>query len=272
MEGVSRLHAEATDPEERRFEEDRVRSPHHPPRCGWRRCRGPTGSSAAPTRAPLFLKLAWHCAARAGDLGTLLKKDVHISALSESSPTASVSITIRYGKGARFRGPYAIGTRLQREDAALLLKLVRSRGPTQRLFAGVTSLCDQTQRVVRYAGSAPERSRRRRPATHAGAGPAAERRILHRQALGAHRSTGGDAVPAVPDGARAGREKGPDHAHGGGHGPLCDCAGAAEAQRLRRHRQRVLPEPPVRVHDGPLLYRARAGGVLLHRRPGEPRG
>ncbi|KAG5480639.1 hypothetical protein LSCM1_06343 [Leishmania martiniquensis] len=121
-------------------------------------------------------------------------------------------------------------------------------------------------------GLAPERSRRRRPATHAGAGPAAERRILHRQALGARGATGRDAVPAVPDGARAGREKGPDHAHGGGHGPLCDCAGAAEAQRLRRHRQRVLPEPPVRVHDGPLLYRARAGGVLLHRRPGEPRG
>ncbi|KAG5472330.1 hypothetical protein LSCM1_03729 [Leishmania martiniquensis] len=57
------------------------------------------------------------------------------------------SITIRYGKGERFRGPYAIGTRLQREDAALLLKLVKSRGPTQRLFADVTSLRDQLRRV-----------------------------------------------------------------------------------------------------------------------------
>ncbi|KAG5480617.1 hypothetical protein LSCM1_06321 [Leishmania martiniquensis] len=105
-------------------------------------------------RAALFLKLAWHCAARAGDLGTLLTKDVHISTLSESSPTVSVSITIRYGKGARFRGPYAIGTRLQREDAALLLKLVRSRGPTQRLFADVTSLRDQLRAALRRVNPA----------------------------------------------------------------------------------------------------------------------
>ncbi|KAG5473905.1 hypothetical protein LSCM1_04540 [Leishmania martiniquensis] len=105
-------------------------------------------------RAALFLKLAWHCAARAGDLGTLLTRDVHISALSESSPTASVSITIRYGKGARFRGPYAIGTRLQREDAALLLKLVRSRGPTQRLLADVTSLRDQARAALRRVNPA----------------------------------------------------------------------------------------------------------------------
>lgn len=101
--------------------------------------------------AALYLRLTWHCAARAGDTGSILTRDVHISELSETSPTALVSITIRYGKGAKFRGPYAVGTRLQRADAALLLKLVHSRRPTQRLFADVKALRDQVRVAIRKA-------------------------------------------------------------------------------------------------------------------------
>ncbi|KAG5483673.1 hypothetical protein LSCM4_04822 [Leishmania orientalis] len=84
----------------------------------------------------------------------------------------------------------------------------------------------------------PSRPRRGRPATTEDAGPAAERRVTHREAVGAREAPGGEVVPAVPDGARAGAEERAGHAHRCRHGSLRYREGAAEAQRARRHRQK----------------------------------
>ncbi|KAK7199136.1 Phage integrase family [Novymonas esmeraldas] len=75
----------------------------------------------------------WACAARTGDIGHLLVRDVH---LGEAIPPAAVrlQLTIRRGKGARFRGPYPIPTVLPREEASILQGFLGQRAPNSHLF------------------------------------------------------------------------------------------------------------------------------------------
>jgi integrase len=98
--------------------------------------------------ARLYLGMMWSFAARAADIGSLAAGDVTLGA-ERSDGTTDVSLTIRRGKGAKFRGPYPIASRLRREDASELRKILAARHPRQRLFANATSMRNLVRAALR---------------------------------------------------------------------------------------------------------------------------
>ncbi|KPA85309.1 TATE DNA Transposon [Leptomonas pyrrhocoris] len=109
--------------------------------------------------ASLFLEMMWAFAARAGDLRTLQCRDVRFTG-EEPPPFVDggvtiwpdrygVVLTMRRGKGARFRGPYSVPSTLPRESALILAHLLRSRRPTQHLFARPTEITDTIRTALR---------------------------------------------------------------------------------------------------------------------------
>jgi hypothetical protein len=71
-----------------------------------------------------------------GDIGQLKARDVSFNPLEdEAAPTVRVSLSVRRGKGARFRGPHTLASHLLRADASDLQQLVAGRGPSQLLFS-----------------------------------------------------------------------------------------------------------------------------------------
>lgn len=98
----------------------------------------------------LYLGMMWAFAARAGDIGQLRASDIHFNPTEDAAaPTVRVSLTVRRGKGARFRGPYTLASRLLRGDASLLQQLVTRRGPRQLLFSPLGPLKDTVRAALR---------------------------------------------------------------------------------------------------------------------------
>ncbi|KPA73100.1 TATE DNA transposon [Leptomonas pyrrhocoris] len=98
----------------------------------------------------LYLGMMWAFAARAGDIGQLKARDVHFNpTTNEAEPTIRVSLTVRRGKGARFRGPYTLASRLLRADASVLQQLLATRGPGQLLFSPLGPLKDTVRAALR---------------------------------------------------------------------------------------------------------------------------
>eukprot|EP00796_Vickermania_ingenoplastis_P000606 gene606-biopygen501 len=96
----------------------------------------------------------WACAARPGDIDQLRARDVHIGE-SLSPGTVRFQLTIRRGKGARFRGPYVIPSVLSRQDASLLQGLLsRLATPDSRLFTDPTGVRIAVRRAIQSANSA----------------------------------------------------------------------------------------------------------------------
>lgn len=83
--------------------------------------------------AQALLVMMWACAGRAGDATQLMVKGVHFA---EGIPPDSIrmQLTVRRGKGARFRGPYTIPTVLSRSDAMLVQSILAERPVTGRMF------------------------------------------------------------------------------------------------------------------------------------------
>eukprot|EP00796_Vickermania_ingenoplastis_P012665 gene12665-biopygen9305 len=104
--------------------------------------------------AQVFLAIMWACAARPGDIDQLRARDVHIGE-SLSPGTVRFQLTIRRGKGARFRGPYVIPSVLSRQDASLLQGLLsRLATPDSRLFTDPTGVRIAVRRAIQSANSA----------------------------------------------------------------------------------------------------------------------
>ncbi|ORC90002.1 TATE DNA Transposon [Trypanosoma theileri] len=99
--------------------------------------------------AALYLMMMWCCAARAGDIATLLKKDVRVEQTTESDSLTDLTMTIRYGKGAHFRGPYPVATILPRKDASVLQQVLNDRLRKQRLFPDAKALRDRVLQALR---------------------------------------------------------------------------------------------------------------------------
>lgn len=118
--------------------------------------------------AALFLALMWKFAARGVDISTLRCKDVTLFQTTQSRPTTQdngeeeegarshhpvvvdvstfnthisdsggvpVTLTIRMGKGAKSRGPYAVPSMLTRELYGMLQQLLARKRPSEVLFA-----------------------------------------------------------------------------------------------------------------------------------------
>ncbi|ORC91165.1 TATE DNA Transposon [Trypanosoma theileri] len=100
-------------------------------------------------QAALFLMMMWCSAARAGDIGSLHAEDVRVERVTEGKNMARLTMTMRYGKGARFRGPYPVGAMLPREDASVLQHLLSQRLPHQRLFQDVTAIRNKVRQALR---------------------------------------------------------------------------------------------------------------------------
>lgn len=96
----------------------------------------------------LFLTMMWMFAARAGDISRLRVGDVDFRDPDKDGnvPTA---LTIRIGKGAKFRGPYTVASILPRKAASMLLKLMAQKTKRQRIFDEVEALRSKTLRAVR---------------------------------------------------------------------------------------------------------------------------
>ncbi|CAD2221579.1 hypothetical protein, conserved [Angomonas deanei] len=95
----------------------------------------------------LYLRLMWCTAARAGDLDKLKIRDVwfQTGATRDAQTTTllspqlgsdmiPISVTMKRGKGAYFRGTYIIHTAIPREDADPLHQLMTHRRTNQLLF------------------------------------------------------------------------------------------------------------------------------------------
>ncbi|ORC90012.1 TATE DNA Transposon [Trypanosoma theileri] len=100
--------------------------------------------------AALFLMMMWCSAARAGDIGSLHAADVRVEPVTGGAKNmARLTMTMRYGKGARFRGTYPVGAVIPREDASFLRHLLCQRLPHQRLFQDVTELRNRVRQALR---------------------------------------------------------------------------------------------------------------------------
>lgn len=98
----------------------------------------------------LYLGMMWAFAARAGDIGQLKASDVHLTPpTNDSDPTVRVSLTVRRGKGARFRGPYTLASHLLRSDASVLQQLMQHRRTHQLLFSPLGPLKDKVRAALR---------------------------------------------------------------------------------------------------------------------------
>lgn len=102
----------------------------------------------------LYLGMMWSFAARAGDIGQLKARDIHFTPPADSSdPTVRVSLTVRRGKGARFRGPYTLASHLLRADASVLQQLMEHRRENQLLFSPLGPVKDKVRAALRLHNS-----------------------------------------------------------------------------------------------------------------------
>ncbi|KPA73093.1 TATE DNA Transposon [Leptomonas pyrrhocoris] len=102
----------------------------------------------------LFLSMMWAFAARAGDIGQLRVSDVHLNpSQADEAPSGRLSLTVRRGKGARFRGPYTLASHLHREDLSVLQPLMLQRGPQQLLFAPLGPIKDSVRAALRFVNA-----------------------------------------------------------------------------------------------------------------------
>lgn len=85
-------------------------------------------------RADLFLQLMWLSAARSGDITTLQCRDVSMSAAPTPAGEHTVTLAMRRGKGARFRGPYEVTVQLGKAESALLWSLLQNRPRRGKVF------------------------------------------------------------------------------------------------------------------------------------------
>lgn len=110
--------------------------------------------SRSPTTA-LYLMLMWCTAARAVDIERLKVKDVAITSVATRMPVAEVDVDFRRaaeelstevtyitvqmkrGKGAHFRGPYTVFTAIPRNEASILSQMLATRRPSVRLFPDI---------------------------------------------------------------------------------------------------------------------------------------
>ncbi|KAK7199015.1 Phage integrase family [Novymonas esmeraldas] len=113
--------------------------------------------------ASLFLEMMWAFAARAGDIRSLQCRDVRFTTEEPLLPPTTTSqtgerhwpshygvvLTMRRGKGARFRGPYAVPSTLPLTHAVELARLLRERGRRQRVFARPTEISDLVRAALR---------------------------------------------------------------------------------------------------------------------------
>lgn len=106
-------------------------------------------------RAALYLAMLWSLAARAGDLDTLLTRDVVIKeprmkdGSSGNSPLCALTVTMRHGKGARHRGPYPVMAVISRDDATALQKELSRRHPRQPVFLNPEDIREAVRAALR---------------------------------------------------------------------------------------------------------------------------
>ncbi|PHR97649.1 MAG: hypothetical protein COA68_12315, partial [Oceanobacter sp.] len=82
----------------------------------------------------LFLMLMWSLAARASDIAGMNAEDVNLS------EPDNLAVTIRRGKGAKFRGPYPAASTLERDLFVRVQELLASRRKGERLFFNLAGL------------------------------------------------------------------------------------------------------------------------------------
>lgn len=100
------------------------------------------------TRAWLFLTLLWRFAARGGDIAGLNAQDVTLGDTARSGHV-KITLTIRRGKGARFRGPYPSPSVLTPPEASQLQHLLAPLMPTDRLFPDASRLSNRCRGAIK---------------------------------------------------------------------------------------------------------------------------
>jgi integrase len=98
-------------------------------------------------RAELFLAMLWAFAARAGDIGGLNGEDVQMEDLN--SATVKIAITIRRGKGARFRGPYVSASVMDKDMARELQRAILASPKDRRIFPDATKLRQKVRSAIK---------------------------------------------------------------------------------------------------------------------------
>lgn len=81
--------------------------------------------------------MMWAFSARAIDIATVRANDVASVKLMPDK-YAKVTLTIRRGKGTKFRGTYGTSSTLTKQMGSLLIKILSDRRPNLLLFANVS--------------------------------------------------------------------------------------------------------------------------------------
>lgn len=89
--------------------------------------------------AALFLAMMWTFSARATDIATLRANDV-VNMKVMPDKYVKVTLTIRRGKGTKFRGTYGTSSTLTKQKGSLLVKILSNRRLNLLLFANVNEL------------------------------------------------------------------------------------------------------------------------------------
>ena len=99
--------------------------------------------------ADLYLGMMWAFAARAGDISTLHPRDVEMNSATREDGNVGVTLTMRRGKGARFRGKYLTSSTLSKQDACLLHKLMCQAPQNRPLFQNPDELREEIRAALK---------------------------------------------------------------------------------------------------------------------------
>eukprot|EP00796_Vickermania_ingenoplastis_P007808 gene7808-biopygen5237 len=97
--------------------------------------------------AELYLTMLWMFAARPADITRLRVRSIAFSE-PDANRNIPTQITIREGKGAKFRGPYPVASVLLPQQATVLQHLMQDKLGSQLIFKNAAEVREQTLRVV----------------------------------------------------------------------------------------------------------------------------
>eukprot|EP00796_Vickermania_ingenoplastis_P011276 gene11276-biopygen7754 len=91
--------------------------------------------------------MLWMFAARPADITRLRVRSIAFSE-PDANRNIPTQITIREGKGAKFRGPYPVASVLLPQQATVLQHLMQDKLGSQLIFKNAAEVREQTLRVV----------------------------------------------------------------------------------------------------------------------------
>ncbi len=108
----------------------------------------------------LFVQLMWALAGRPGDVAGLKAENIMLGTQAKrkggedtEDTVVPITVTIRVGKGARFRGPYPVSSTITKSTAETITKLLNQMEPGQRIFPDAQAMKKAAKAAIEHADS-----------------------------------------------------------------------------------------------------------------------